>query len=102
MQNGAIGTCVMLVLSELFVVICGVALSARGLFDRSLAKSLFLAILAGAAMAGVAWFTKPISMWLAVPAAVLTYGVVAYLIGAIQPATLDMIKGFVNRKLKRA
>lgn len=101
--NGAIGTCITLVLSELFVVGCGIALAPRGIFNGELIKSLALAALAGGAMAGAAWLTKPISLFLAVPAAVLTYAVVAYFSGAIQPSTLDMIKGFVNRRLlKRA
>jgi uncharacterized membrane protein YvlD (DUF360 family) len=53
-------------------------------------------------MAIVAWLTKPISLFLAVPAAVLTYGAVAWLSGALQPATIDMVKGILARKLRRA
>jgi O-antigen/teichoic acid export membrane protein len=99
--NGATGTCVTLVLSELFVVGCGVALAPRGLFNWELGKSLLLAGFSGCAMAGVAWLTKPVSMFLAVPAAVLTYAGVAYFSGAVQPSTIDLLKGFINRKLLR-
>lgn len=99
--NGAIGTCITLVLSELIVVSCGVALAPRGIFNGELMKSLALAALSGAAMAGVAWFTKPISLFLAVPAAVLTYAVVAYFSGALQPTTVALIKGFINRRVLR-
>jgi O-antigen/teichoic acid export membrane protein len=99
--NGGLGTCLTVVLSEFVVVACGVALCPRGLFDRGLAKSLLLAGLSGAAMAGVAYLTKPISMFLAVPLACLSYAGVAWFSGAVQPATIDKIKGFVNRKLKR-
>jgi O-antigen/teichoic acid export membrane protein len=102
MGNGAMGTCATLVISELLVVVCGIALSPRGVFDRQLYKSLLLAGLAGAAMAGVALLTKTISLFLAVPAALLAYGVVAWFSGAIQPSTIDMIKGFVGRRLSRA
>ena len=99
--NGALGTCVTLVLSELFVVGCGVALAPRAVFNWQLGKSLLLAALSGVAMAGVAWLTKPISPFLAVPAAGLTYAAAAWFSGAVQPATAEKIKGLVNRKLLR-
>ncbi len=100
--NGAIGTCITLVISEALVVCCGVALAPRGIFNRELGKSLLLAMLSGAAMAVVAWATKPISLFLAIPAAVLTYGVAAWLTGALQRTTIDMVKGIVARRLGRA
>jgi O-antigen/teichoic acid export membrane protein len=100
--NGALGTCVTLVLSEAVVVGCGIAMVPRGVFNWELGKSLLLASVSGAAMALVAWLTKPISLFLAVPAAVLTYAVAAWLTGALQPSTIDMLKGFVRRKLSRA
>jgi uncharacterized membrane protein YvlD (DUF360 family) len=99
--NGALGTCLTLVLSELLVVGFAAGLAPKGLFDRGLLKSIGLALLAGAAMGAVAFFTKPISLLLAVPLAVLTYAGVAWLIGAIQPSTIDMIKGILGRKLAR-
>jgi O-antigen/teichoic acid export membrane protein len=101
MNNGAIGTCVTLVIAEAVVVGCGVALAPRGLFDRGFFKSMSLSVLAGAAMVGVALLTKPISMFLAVPASLLTYGVVAWFSGAVQPSTMAQIKGFLGRKLAR-
>jgi O-antigen/teichoic acid export membrane protein len=100
--NGAIGTCITLVVSEALVVGCGLALAPRGIFNRELNKSFALAALSGAAMAIVAWLTKPISLFLAVPAALLTYGVAAWLSGALQQATIDMVKEIVARKLRRA
>jgi len=100
--NGAIGTCVTLVVSEAFVVGCGVALAPRGIFNRELAKSLLLASLSGAAMGGVAWLAKPISLFLAVPAAIATYAAVAWLTGALQPATVTMLRGIVARRLGRS
>lgn len=99
--NGAIGTCIALVASEAFVIGCGIALAPRGIFNRDLAKSLSLAAASGAAMGLVAWLTKPISIFLAVPAALLTYAVAAYFSGAIQPSTLDMLKAFFRRRLAR-
>jgi O-antigen/teichoic acid export membrane protein len=99
--NGAIGTCITLVLSELLVVACGVGLAPRGLFDRGFGKSLLLATLSGVAMVAVALLTKPISIFLAVPLSLLTYGVGVWFSGAVQPATIEMIKGILGRKLAR-
>jgi uncharacterized membrane protein YvlD (DUF360 family) len=100
--NGALGTCVGLVISEALVVACGVALSPREIFDKSLGKSLALALLAGAAMGVVAHFSKPLTLFVAVPLSLLTYAAVAWYSGAIQPSTVDMIKGFIGRKFSRA
>jgi O-antigen/teichoic acid export membrane protein len=100
--NGAIGTCITLVASEALVVGCGIALAPRGIFNRQLAKSLSLASLSGMAMAVVAWLTKPVSLFLAVPAAVLTYGIVAWVSGALQPSTIEMVRGIVSRRLARS
>jgi O-antigen/teichoic acid export membrane protein len=100
--NGAIGTCVMLVASEGVVVGFGIALAPRGIFNAQLMKSLALSALSGAAMAAVAWVTKPVSLFLAVPAALITYAAVAWFSGAVQPATATKLKGFVRRKWRRA
>lgn len=99
--NGALGTCITLIASEAFVVTCGLVLAPRGIVNAELVKSLLLAALSGVGMAVVAWFTKPFSLFLAVPAALATYAVVAYFTGAIKPRTVDMLKGFVQRKLRR-
>jgi O-antigen/teichoic acid export membrane protein len=101
MKNGAMGTCLTVVIAEAIVVGCGIALAPRGLFDRGFFKSMFFSVVAGAAMVGVALVTKPISMFLAVPASLLAYGVVAWFSGAVQPATATQIKGFLGRKLAR-
>lgn len=101
MGNGAIGTCLTLVLSEALVVACGIALVPRGLFDRRLGKSLALGFVAGGAMMAVAYFTKPASIFLAVPASMLTYVLVAWFGGAVQPATVAMLKSAVGGRLAR-
>ena len=100
--NGALGTCVSLVISEALVVVCGILLSRRAVFDRGLAKSIALACVSGAVMGAVAYFTKPISIYLSVVLASTAYAVVAWFSGAVDAATAAKLKGFVNRKLKRA
>lgn len=102
MANGAMGTCLTLVVSEVLVVACGVALSPGSLFDRGFAKSFSLACLSGLAMAAVGLWLKPVSLFLAVPLAGLTYVAGAWLSGAVQPSTIDMIKRTLSRKLARS
>jgi O-antigen/teichoic acid export membrane protein len=99
--NGAIGTCITLVFSEAMVVACGIALAPRGVFNLELSKSILLAIVSGAAMASVAWLLKPISLFLAIPAALLAYAAVARLTGALNPTTVAMMRGALARKLGR-
>lgn len=99
--NGAIGTCITLVLSEALVVASGIALAPRRVWNGELLKSLLLSGLAGVAMALVAFVVKPVSLWLAVPAALGVYGAIVWFSGAVQPSTAEMIKRFVRRKLLR-
>jgi len=101
MGNGAMGTCLTLVLSEVLVVACGIALSSRSLFDRSFVKSFTLASLSGLAMTAVGLSLKPVSLFLAVPLSGLTYVAAAWLSGAVQPATSDIVKRFMARRLAR-
>jgi O-antigen/teichoic acid export membrane protein len=99
--NGAIGTCWTSVVSEVLVVGCGIALSPRSVVDRTFLKSFVLALLAGGAMAAVGLLLKPVSLFLAVPAAGLAYVIVAWFSGAVQPATIEAIKATLARKLAR-
>jgi O-antigen/teichoic acid export membrane protein len=99
MGNGALGTCLTLVVSELVVVACGIVFATRGLFDATLLKSIAMALVAGAAMLGVALLLKPVSLFLAVPAACLVYAAVAWYGGAVQPSTADMIRDKLGRVL---
>lgn len=100
--NGAIGAGALLVLCELMVVGAGVALVPKGVFSASLLKSLALTAIAGGLMALVGWLLKPISLFLAVPAATLTYVLAGYQLGAIRPSVVEKLRGFVARKLRRA
>jgi hypothetical protein len=92
---------VTLVISEAIVVGCGIVFTPRGLFDRTLLKSIGLAIVAGAAMLGVALLLKPISLFVAVPVACLVYAAIAWFGGAVQPTTADMISGKLGRVLAK-
>jgi O-antigen/teichoic acid export membrane protein len=102
MGNGGLATCWGVVLGESLIVACGLWLSPRGVFDRSLAKSMLLSAVAGAVMVGLALATKRFSLFVAIPLSLIGYGLTAWLTGAIEPSTVAKLKGFVARKLGRA
>ncbi len=100
--NGGLGLCVAGVLSEVLVVGCGIVLAPRGIFDRRFAKSVFLALVSGAAMALVARALKSITPFVAAPIAVLVYGGVLVVTGGIEKTYVTAARGFISRKLSRA
>jgi hypothetical protein len=101
--NGGLGLCVAAVISEAIVVGCGIALLPRGIFDRALAKSLFLALVSGGLMAVTAHFLRPVlSPFIGAPIALVVYGAALYFTGALDKAQVAQIKATIGRKLSRA
>jgi O-antigen/teichoic acid export membrane protein len=101
--NGGLGLCVAAVVSEALVVGCGVALTPRGIFDRSLMRSLFFALASGALMALVAHLLHPIlSPMLAAPLALFVYAAGVWLTGAVDKTQVEQIKATIARKFARA
>ena len=99
--NGGIGLPVTATISELIMVAAGIALMPKGVFDRSLAKSQLIAMLAGAAMAGAAFLLQRIPSLLAAALAALTYGAALYCMGAIKREQLAWLWAALRRKLQR-
>jgi len=100
--NGSLGLCWAAVASETLVVVFGIALMPRGIFNRRLIKSLLLAVLAGGVMAAIAWAMRGFSPFLSAPLAVLGYGASLIVTGGIDKDQLAQIRGFMNKKLLRA
>ena len=100
--NGGIGLGVTAGISESVMVIAGITLMPRGVFDRGLAKTLVLSALAGAAMVGTAMSLRVLPSLLGAPIALAAYALAAYLTGAISKRQVAEIVGFVRRKLGRA
>jgi O-antigen/teichoic acid export membrane protein len=101
--NGGLGVSVASVVSELLVLVCGLALLPRGILDRSFAKTIALAALAGAVMALVAHVLHPIlTTYLAAPVAVGSYFGVLIATGGIDKQLVGVVSGFIQRKLSRA
>jgi len=101
--NGGLGLCVAAVISETLVIICGVALAPRGIFERTLLKSLGLALASGGLMALVAHLLRPLlPPIVSAPLALLVYAVAVYLTGAVDKAQVAQIRATIARKFARA
>jgi len=101
-RNGGLGPCVASVVSELLVVACGIALAPAGIFDAKLRRTLLFALLAGGAMALVAWLLRALNPFLAAPVTLLAYGAALWATGEIDRSQFDRVRGMVMRKLSRA
>jgi O-antigen/teichoic acid export membrane protein len=97
--NGGLGVCWAAVLSEVVVLVSGIILVPRGIFDRRLARSIFLAAVAGCTMTATA---RGLSMWspfVVAPIALAAYGATLWLTGGIEKSQIDAVRGLVSRKL---
>jgi O-antigen/teichoic acid export membrane protein len=107
--NGGVGVCLAASISEVLVVICGVALIEKGTFDRGFFLALLRCMIAGAAMTAVAFAFRqlPDKLWkipTLIPAALValpTYGIVLWAVGGLQGQQMDQVRAMIRRKLKR-
>jgi O-antigen/teichoic acid export membrane protein len=81
--NGGLGVCVAVVVSEVLMVGAGLYLLPGGILDKALLRRLAAALLAGSAMALVAWLLLPLNSFVRAGAAVATYLVAIWLLRAI-------------------
>jgi O-antigen/teichoic acid export membrane protein len=99
--NGGLGLAAALSISESLMVIAGVALMPRGVFDRKLAKTLLLAVASGAVMTGTSFALHDLPSLAAAPLAVLMYGLALYLSGAVSKQQAVALADALRRKLIR-
>jgi O-antigen/teichoic acid export membrane protein len=100
--NGGAGLCVTGVVAELIVVGAGIALMPKGVFDRRLGRLVFLSVVCGLVMAGVALLTRPlIGPFASAPVSVLAYGAAIWLTKALEQEQIDALRGFVGRILSK-
>jgi O-antigen/teichoic acid export membrane protein len=97
--NGGLGVCVAAVISEVVMVVAGIALMPRGVFDRALMRELVLALLSGGAMALVAHFLSWMTPFLAAPIAVAVYVGGLLVTGALDKNVTQTMREMVARKL---
>jgi O-antigen/teichoic acid export membrane protein len=100
--NGGIGVCLVSVVAELLVVIGGVWLSPKALFDRSFWRSLGRSCAAGAVMATVALGLRPLlNPFMAAPIALLSFVVTLWAVGGLTNEQLVAVRDLISRKLNR-
>ena len=100
--NGGLGICTATDISEALVVVCAIGLTPRGIFDRKLLGTLFLAGGSGAAMAVSARLLRPIlSPYLAAPVSVCVYAGALFVTGAIDKSQIAALKAGLARKFSR-
>lgn len=99
--NGGLGPCVASVVSEIIVVVCGLVLMPRGVFDSRLRRTLFFAFISGLAMALVARLMRSVTPFVAAPVATLAYGCALWATGEINRSHVSKITSFFTRKLSR-
>jgi O-antigen/teichoic acid export membrane protein len=100
--NGGLGVCLSSTLSEFAVVICGVVLAPRGVFDRKFMRVFLLSLASGAVLVGVSRLTAPLGPFISGPLALIAYVLTLWATGAIEKETLERLKQTVQRRLTRA
>ena len=100
-RNGGLGPSAASVLSELIVVVCGIALMPRGTIDARLRRTLMMTVLAGVAMAAAAWVMRSLSPFVAAPLALVAYGGALWVTGEIGPSHVATLQNLVKRRLGR-
>jgi O-antigen/teichoic acid export membrane protein len=99
--NGGLGVCIATVLSEVMMVVVGIWLLPRGIFDRSVLKGIALAAAAGAVMAVTARLLSGITPFVAAPLSVVAYFVCMRATGGLDKEHVEMLTGAIARRLKR-
>jgi O-antigen/teichoic acid export membrane protein len=100
-HNGGLGVCVAGAVSEIVVLVGGVVLLPRGAINRSLAVSVFKAVVAGAAMTGAGIALGRLTPYVAAPISLAVYFGCLWVIGGIAPDQIAAVRGLVTRKLRR-
>src|SRR3990172_9270605 len=101
MGNGGLGVCVAVVVSEIVVLVFGVVLVPRGIFDRQFWRSLLLALVSGLAMVIVARGLRSVSSFLAAPAALGAYVGALWITGGLDRSHVGAIRDMVKRRVSR-
>ena len=90
--NGGLGVCVSAVGSEVLMVAAGIWLLPRGVLDRSLWRTLFVALGAGVAMTAVAMAFARLTPYAAAPLALLAYAVGIWAAGEVDRRQLAVLR----------
>ena len=96
--NGGLGVCVTTVLGEVLILAVGLTLVSRGVFDRPFLVKLARVVLAGVAMALVAWAATGLPSIVSAALAVVAYVAGAWLFGGLDRDQLAALRALVRRR----
>jgi O-antigen/teichoic acid export membrane protein len=99
--NGALGANIANVANELVMLVAGIWIAPRGIFDRTVAREALVCVVAGGAMAGVAWLLRGLSPYVGAPIAVGAYASALYLMGGIPKDLIASVRTKILGKLAR-
>ena len=91
--NGGLGVCAVVVLAELMMVVAGVVLMPKGVFDRQLLLGFGRLFVAGGAMLGVGHLLANVSPFIAAPVAALIYLGTLRAIGGLKADPAPAVQG---------
>ncbi|MGC3982941.1 MAG: flippase [Steroidobacteraceae bacterium] len=96
-NNGGLGVNLAGVTNETMMMIAAFLLLPRGVIDRTVARTLGLALVAGLAMAAVAWVLSGITPFVAAPIALAAYAGTLYAIGGVEKEQLQMLRSMKRK-----
>lgn len=100
--NGGIGLCISSVTSESMVVIAGMALLPRGVFNRALLLKMALIAACGIPMVLIAFaLVGRVSPFISAPIAVAAFVAAAVMSGAISKSQSDAVRATLGRRFRR-
>ena len=100
--NGGLGVCVTMSGNEVFLLACLYWLCPKGVFDRRFARTVLLALLAGAAMCGAALLLGRLPMVVSAVVSVAVYGACMWTTGGFDAALVDALRQSLGRRFRRA
>ena len=100
--NGGLGVCISSVCAEVLMVVIGVALLPRAIFDRTFQRKLALALLAAVVMAGVGMTTLRLTSFVSAPLALGAYLACLWLTGVLDRRQLETLRGLLRKQAPAA
>ncbi|MFZ5918263.1 MAG: oligosaccharide flippase family protein [Chloroflexota bacterium] len=99
--NGGLGGGVSFIITELGMTIAGLRLLPRGTLDGSNTRTALKALIAGLAMAAVAWGLREMFIVIPVLAGVVVYGALVLALGVLSEKDRQMLSGTVRQMLRK-
>jgi O-antigen/teichoic acid export membrane protein len=97
-DNGGLGVCISTVAGEMLMVVVGIYLLPRGIFDRSHWRSYASVACAGVVMASVALALSGLTPYAAAPLALFAYLACLWFTGGLDKTQIAILTSLVKRK----